>query len=453
MESVKQLLTRFRRWQYSALCLLVLVMLVLHLSVIMQPDEPLFDEIHYVSDARGILEGEGTERPEHPPLGKLFVVAGIKLFGDNPLGWRLIAVLFGITGTVLFYLICRRLNLSKRVSFLATFLVSLENLSFVQGGIAMLDVYSLTFALAAFWLYLRERYVMSGVVVALSALAKLNGALAIVVIVLHWFLADRKRPRRFLASMLSAPASFLLLMPLFDLAIWQKWLNPVEQIRNMLSLSATITHASSTTDIASRPWEWIFTYPEVMEVVPYWWTPPYTGIISPTIWALIIPVVIYITYKAIKGNTPVLFPFAWFLGTYLIWIPLSLITDRVTYVYYFYHTVGAICIGLALALSRLLDIAEARETGKLRRSIRLGVPAYLLLHLITFIVLTPLPPVSMVWLEPPHIITTPESIWWSMPLYILLYIFALRFTGITKWPRSGDSIVLPQNQVDKPAQQ
>ncbi len=453
MESVKRLLARFSRWQYFALFLLVLVVLVLHLSTIMQPDEPLFDEMHYIPDARLIIDDSITERAEHPPLGKLFVVAGIKLFGDNPIGWRLIAILFGATGIALFYLICRRLNLSKRVSFLATFLVSLENLSFVQGGIAMLDVYSLTFALAAFWLYLRERYVMSGVAVALSALAKLNGALAIVVIVLHWFLADRKRPRRFLASMLSAPASFLLLMPLFDFAIWQKWLNPVEQIRNMLSLTASITYASSATDIASRPWEWIFTYPEVMEVMPYWWTPPYTGIISPTIWALIIPVAIYITYKAIKGNTPVLFPFAWFVGSYLVWIPASLITDRVTYVFYFYHTVGAICIGLGIILLRLVDIAAARERGKLRQLIKWGVPVYLLLHLIAFIVITPLPPLSIVWQEAPYITTTPESAWWSMLLYFLLYIFALRFTGITKWPGSGDGIVLPQNQVDKPPQQ
>ena len=42
-------------------------------------------------------------------------------------------------------------------SFLATFLLSLENLSFVQASIAMLDVYSLAFMLLPFWLYLKGR--------------------------------------------------------------------------------------------------------------------------------------------------------------------------------------------------------------------------------------------------------------------------------------------------------
>ena len=390
MEKIKRLLLRFSKWEYAGLLMLVLVTLVLHFSIIMTPDEPFFDEQHYIPDARLIISGEGTERPEHPPLGKLFIVAGIKLFGDNPFGWRFFSVISGTMCIIFFYLICRRLNLSRRVSFLATFLIAFENLSFVQAGIAMLDVYSLVSALAAFWLYLRGNYAMSGVAIGLSALAKLNGALVLPVIGLHWLLANRARPRRFLLSMLAAPASFLMLMPLFDFIIWGKWLNPVTRIERMLALSSSITNTQYP-DVGSRPWEWIFTYPKVMEVMPYWWTPPYTGIISPTIWVFIIPVAIYITLKAIKGNTPVLLPFSWFLGTYLIWIPFSLITDRITYVFYFYPTVGAICIGLAMVFTRLLDIAEAIRTGKLRLLITLGVLFYRLLHLTHRLIIPSLP--------------------------------------------------------------
>ena len=536
METVKRLIARFSKWEYAGLLVLVLVTLVLHFSVIMTPDEPLFDEQYYVPDARLIIDGGGTERPEHPPLGKLFIVAGIELFGDNPIGWRFFSVISATTSIIFFYLICRRLNLSKRVSFLATFLIAFENLSFVHAGIALLDVYSLVFALAAFWLYLRGNYAMSGVAIALSALAKLNGALVLPVIGLHWFLTIgwtevwqqlrfqlwfltgrehrlqrfllrflwngwlgaiflslaiwgtlalfvlggsfgqgiignghgligalrilglyvlgvilvAPRQWRFLLSMLAVPITFIALMRVFDYAIWHKWLDPVAQIEKMLALSRSITNAQYP-DAGSRPWEWIFTYPKVMEVMPYWWTPPYTGIISPTIWALIIPVAIYIIYKVIKGNTPVLLPFLWFSGTYLIWIPLSLITDRVTYVFYFYHTVGAICIGLAMVLFRLLDIAEARETGKLRWVVKLGVPFYLLLHLIAFIIITPLPPLSIVWQESLSIVTTPESIWWSIPLYLLLYIFTIRFLGLDKGQRPGqlNGIAIGQeNPVD-----
>ena len=95
MEIVKKLLHQLGSWEYTALCLLVLITLIMHFSIIMQPSELIFDEQHYVTDARHILQGEGTERIEHPPLGKLFIVFGMFLFGDNPFGWRFFSIFFG----------------------------------------------------------------------------------------------------------------------------------------------------------------------------------------------------------------------------------------------------------------------------------------------------------------------------------------------------------------------
>ncbi|GAI29899.1 unnamed protein product, partial [marine sediment metagenome] len=61
----------------------------------MQPTELVFDEQHYVTEARSILQGGDDLHWEHPPLGKLFIVFGMFLFGDNPLGWRFFSILFG----------------------------------------------------------------------------------------------------------------------------------------------------------------------------------------------------------------------------------------------------------------------------------------------------------------------------------------------------------------------
>ena len=402
MEVVKKLLQRLGNWEYTGLCLLVLVTLALHFSTIMQPNELVFDEQHYVTDARHILEGEGTVRIEHPPLGKLFIVFGMFLFGDNPFGWRFFSILFGAICIVLFYLICRQLTMSKKASFLATFLLSFENLSFVQASVAMLDVYSLAFMLGSFWLYLKGRYLISGVSVGLSALIKLSGALALPVILLHWFFTSRVHPRKFLTSMLSAPASFLLLMPLFDFAIWHKFLNPIGQIGTMLRVSSLATFAQYPSEMLSRPWEWIL-HPEI---ITYWLDPHYIGMISPNIWALIIPVVFYITFRAIKGSSAAIFGLSWFTSTYLIWIPVNLITDRISYVFYFYPTIGAICIGLALGLSRLSNFGRTGQTGRLRRIARLAIPAYLLLHLAAFVILAPVSP------------------WWKVPACIAVYVFA-----------------------------
>lgn len=394
MEIVKQLLHRLSKWEYAGLCLLVIVILAVHFSFIMQPTELVFDEQHYVTEARSILQGGDDLIWEHPPLGKLFIVFGMFLFGDNPVGWRFFSILFGAIGIVLFYLVCRRLDISKRASFLATFLLAIDNLSFIQASIAMLDVYSLTFMLLSFWLYLKERYLLSGVSVGLSALAKLSGVLALPVILLHWLLTKRAGPIQFVVSMLSAYASFLLLMPLFDFVVSRQLLNPIGRIYTMLTMGSNLTFANVTASNASRPWDWILR-PEIMS---YWYEPHYIGAISFTIWALIIPAVLYMAFRAAKGSSAGLFGVSWFISTYLFWIPVSLITDRISYLYYFYPTVGAIGIGLGLGLSRLLGVWETRREGKLRWVAMLTASGYLLLHVGVFVILSPL------------------STWWTLPL-------------------------------------
>ena len=385
MEIAKQLVHRLSKWEYAGLCLLVLIILVMHFITIMQPTDPVFDERYYVDDARSILDGNGTSRPEHPPLGTLLTTFGIFLFGDNPFGWRFFPILFGTIGIVLFYLVCRRLAMSKEASFLATFLLALDNLSFVQSSIAMLDVYSVTFMLLSFWLYLKSRYLLSGVSVGLSALAKLTGVLALPVILLHWLLIKRGRPIQFVATMLASYASFLLLLPLCDFAVFRTFINPIGRIYTMLNLSSTLTFTTAAHPAACRPWDWILR-PEMMY---YWYEPHYVGAISFTIWALIIPAVLYMGFRATKGDTAGLFGISWFVSTYLVWIPLSIITDRISFIYYFYPTVGAVCIGLGLGLSQLLAIWKTRRAGKLKWVALLTVIVYLLLHVSVFVILSP----------------------------------------------------------------
>ena len=382
---MRRLLHRAGRWEYTWLCLLVLAVVAMHFSIVNQPSCPIFDEQHYVPDALSILHGHGTMIPEHPPLGKLFITLGISLFGDVPLGWRFFSIIFGTICIVLFYLICRQLKMSPRASFLATFLLALSNLSFVQASVAMLDVYSLAFMLICFYLYLRGRYLISGVSLGLGALAKLSGALAFPSIFLHWLLGRRDHPWRFAGLALVALASFLLLMPLFDFAAFGHLVNPIDRVRTMLSLSSSLTFAGTSHAALSRPWDWVLR-PEIMY---YWYQPHYIGAISFTIWALIIPVVGYMVFRALKGNDASLFGLSWFAGSYLLWIPISLISDRISFVYYFYPTVGALCIGLGLGLSQLLDVWHGRREGKLRWVAGLAVPVYLTCHLAVFVLLSP----------------------------------------------------------------
>jgi hypothetical protein len=206
-------------------------------------------------------------------------------------------------------------------------------------------------------------------------------------------------------------------MPLLNLIIWRNasWhpsFNPIEQAQTMLRISSMSTFTKYPSEMLSRPWDWILQ----PKILTYWVDPHYVAMISPSIWALIIPVALYITFRAIKGNSVALFSLLWFASTYLIWIPVSLITDRISYIFYFYPTIGAICIGLALGLSQLSDIGRTGQTGKFRMMARLAIPGFLLLHLASFVILTPV------------------SYWWKLPACVALYVLARLFLKTDESP-------------------
>jgi dolichyl-phosphate-mannose-protein mannosyltransferase len=389
---IKKSLSEIYRGEYFWLYLLVMLTLILHVVIIGNPSALILDELHYVPDARSIMQNQETMHAEHPPLAKLFIVGGISLFGDNFWGWRFFSVVFGTVTIVLFYFLCRRLTMSRNAASIATFLLALENMTFVQASVAMLDVYCLTFMMASFLLYASRKYASSGVAVGLSALAKLNGALALPVIFIHWLFHRPGRSWWFVLTIVLAPAAFVGLMFVFDLAIVRDFsalVDPITRIKTMLSLSGSLTFAAADHPAMSRPWDWLIYY----RPMGYWYYPHYLAAISPSIWALIMPTFAYMVYRAVKGSQVALFGAAWFAGTYLVWIPLSLITNRVSYIYYFYPTIGAICLGLGLGLSQLLDFYQKRIPGKLKKTVLALFVFYLVFHLACFVCLSPVFPI------------------------------------------------------------
>lgn len=386
MAKVKRALGAFGRWEYSWVCLLLLVTLAMHFSVINQPVEIMFDENHYVPDARAIIDGDGTNRAEHPPLGKLIIVTGIRIFGDNPLGWRLFPALSGALSILLFYLICRRLSLSRRTSLLATFLLAFENMTFVQASIAMLDVFCLTLILLSFWLYLRRSYPLAAIAIGLAMLVKITGVFAIPVILAHWLISRRDQSVTFVASTLLVPFTFLLLMSLLGYFTYGHIVNPVERLAEMLNLSGSLTFATASHSAISRPWEWVLK-PMTMS---FWYTPHYISAVSFNLWGLIIPATIYMTWQAVRKNNGGLFGALWFAGVFLLLIPASIISDRVSFLYYFYPSVGAICLGVGMGINHLLEIRENRPASRWRKPLLAIVIVFLVAHAAVFAALSPL---------------------------------------------------------------
>jgi dolichyl-phosphate-mannose-protein mannosyltransferase len=386
---LKEFTRRFYRWEYFWLFLIVLAALAAHFSVIAYPAVPIGDENYYIQDANSIVNNHETLRVEHPPLAKLLILAGIKLFGDNPWGWRTLPVLFGAITVILFYLLCRKLKMSRTAASIAAFLLAFENLSFLMSSVAMLDVYMVTFMMAAFLLYVCRRYAASGTAIALSALAKLNGALAGPAVLIHWFFTREKRSRRVLLVIFLAIIAFFVVLIPCNYIITHDFagsLNPFPSFGTMLSLSQGMTFNNIEQPFKSPPWEWIYSY----QAMPFSYAPRYTAAISFDIWVLMIPALLYLLYCAVKKNDAALFGAGWFIALYILWIPAVLFSHRVTYVFYFYPAVGAVCLGLALGLEELLGIFRNRASGKLKWASLSAVIFILAAHTVSFLLLSPL---------------------------------------------------------------
>jgi predicted membrane-bound dolichyl-phosphate-mannose-protein mannosyltransferase len=392
---IREPLNRAFKWQYAGICFLALVTLILHFTVIMQPDGVVFDEVHYVPEARSVIAGEGAIFFEHPPLAKLFIITGIRLFGDNPFGWRFFSVIFATLSVVLFYFICRKLEMPKGGPFLATAVFALENLSFVMGSIAMLDVYMVTFMLGAFLLYLHRKSFTSGLSIALSTLAKTTGVFGGISLFIDWLL-DRQHKLSFLIILAgSALASFMLLFIGLNSILFGSLGNQIPLLKYMLAQNSSITFASVFQLAASKPWDWLL---QPMSAFGYF-DPQYILIISLTVWIVIFPVVAYLAWTAVKGSRAGRFGLAWFAGTYLPVVLLVLLTDRVTFVYYFYPVVGAICLGIGLGLAKLLGYWRNNSQSKRGQAALIAVAGYLLLHTMVFIVLSPIAVPFIRWLS------------------------------------------------------
>ena len=109
--------------------------------------ELLFDEVWYVSAARLFLSSKTYERLEHPPLGQLLIASGIVLFGDNPLGWRIFSLIYGMSSLVIVYLIAFNLTKNETFALTSSLLLTTEKMFFSFSLLGVLDIFFIFFSL------------------------------------------------------------------------------------------------------------------------------------------------------------------------------------------------------------------------------------------------------------------------------------------------------------------
>jgi dolichyl-phosphate-mannose-protein mannosyltransferase len=182
-------ITRFRH--LAPISIIIGFALALRLWRLNLPKGYIFDEVYYAKNAASLIT-DGVELNEqgesefvvHPPLGKWLIGIGIKLFGNNEFGWRVIAALVGSASVLLIYLIVQRLFTSLFLSNIAAALFALDGLHLVMSRVALLDIFLMFFILLAFYLILRNDLWLSGVIIGLAAATKWSAVFVIPFLIL-----------------------------------------------------------------------------------------------------------------------------------------------------------------------------------------------------------------------------------------------------------------------------
>ena len=107
-----------------------------------------FDEVYHARTAYEHLSGIPPYENSHPPLGKVFIMVGVWIFGMNPFGWRIVGTLFGIGMIPLMYCFGLRLFKKRKYAFLAATIFAFDFMHFAQTRIATIDVYGVFFIIA-----------------------------------------------------------------------------------------------------------------------------------------------------------------------------------------------------------------------------------------------------------------------------------------------------------------
>jgi len=292
------------------------------------------------------------------------------LIGNNEYGFRLPSVLLGTLSILVFYLLLKRVSGDKLLALIATFLFSFDNLVFVHSRIATLDIFVLFFMILGFHWYFGRKMILSGVAFALSTLCKIGGLYGILAVGVYHvgkalFAKKGDSEQQSLMQRLgdlerlviAYGVSFVGLLFVMD-RLWVGYPSPIEHITFILNYTRALV-APFPTGIQSNPWQWLLNQVQIPylkvdvnkivdgTVVGTYTRIHFNGAMNPLTIYLTLPTVLYQTYLYFTRRQDIsLLAIAWFAGTYLPFIPMALMWNRIMYLFYFLNTVPSVCIAI-----------------------------------------------------------------------------------------------------------
>jgi len=342
-----------------------------------RPAELVFDEVYYVDGAKDYL-AHGVELDKgaaefivHPPVGKWAIALGIKVFGDNPFGWRFTAALIGTVSILLVYLIAKQLFKFEFISVVAAALMALDGLHLVMSRTALLDIFLSFFILLAFYLLIKEKLWWAGVVFGLALGTKWSAIYVLAAVGIYLLIASRRY--------LLTPIQFGVLPLMVYTASWFGWFlsadgwsrnsksNPLASLINYHREILNF-HTGLTTDHSyqASAWNWLvlgrptsFFYDDPKSCGADSCSQEVLAIGTPILWwaglVAIFVAIGYFIYRREKNNGLILL---FLLSSYLPWLAFP---ERTTFFFYAIAFQPFLILCISFVLSKFLENEVARK--------------------------------------------------------------------------------------------
>ena len=358
-----------------------------------------FDEIYHARTAYEHVQNVRPYEVTHPPLGKLIISVGIRLFGMTPFGWRMMGTLFGIGMIPIFYAFLKNFFGKRKVAIWGTVFLATDFMHLTQTRIATIDTYAVFFIILMY--YFMYRYVslpqkarlseqlrellLSGLFFGMGIACKWTVAYGAVGLALLYFISMYFRRRdwddrggvdsfaSWCMTTLGASVFFFILVPLL---IYIASYIPYAQVAgegrepfqimidNQISMFKY--HAGVT---ASHPYEskWYMWLVDARPILYYLDTSTagmrtaFSAFTNPlTTWAGLFAMMLCALRLVQAKSGRALFILVGYLAQLVPWIPIS----RCTFAYHYFPSVPFLILAVCFLLDEMLE-RQPEETERL----------------------------------------------------------------------------------------
>ncbi len=346
-----------------------------------------FDEIYHARTAYEYIKGYTVYETTHPPLGKIIIAAGIKLFGLSPFGWRFPGTLFGVLMLPFIYLFARELFKNQYWAFFSTFIFAFDFMHYAQTRISTIDTYIVFFVIGMYYFmykYIQTKSLVplffSGLFMGLGIASKWPGVYAGAGLAVVFFVAlyeqykENKNISVVVKTLSLCILAFIVVPVIIYVLSYIPYINSMAQ--KPLTLKSAFktvidsqtlmfnyhAHLISTHPYSSPWWEWPFILRPIFYYAKRYNETTAAGISSfgnPAVWWLGLVALFFCIRKYFTTRDKnLLFLVVGFFAQYLPWM----LVTRTTYIYHYFPCVPFLVLMITYFFKTYVHIKRPKLT-------------------------------------------------------------------------------------------